>query len=259
MRRCPECGFTRAWQLADGRLKCRRCQQRYRPVTAWDAVRVSTATRRRLLELFVLGVPVYRQRFRPVASAPTAERFYRIVRACCALVEELREPFEGALECDETTFGGRRRGPPGWGAWGKVIVFGIVQRNGKVKAMPIAAHSQHAVMREIQAHTREGSLYYTDEWRAYATLKLRGEHVMIRKEKGRPRGRHHINGIEGFWSYAKNWLYAFRGVPREYFHLYLGEVCFRFNHRHEDLYARLYKLLRHTPFDDVRPILVRKR
>jgi transposase len=90
-------------------------------------------------------------------------------------------------------------------------------------------------------------------------LKLRGEHVMIRKEKGRPRGRHHINGIEGFWSYAKNWLYAFRGVPREYFHLYLGEVCFRFNHRHEDLFARLYKLLRHTPVDDVRPITIEKR
>ena len=47
---------------------------------------------------------------------------------------------------------------------------------------------------------------------------------MIRKEKGRPVGRDHINGIEGFWSYAKNWLYPYRGVPRQYFHLYLGEV-----------------------------------
>ena len=23
----------------------------------------------------------------------------------------------------------------------------------------------------------------------------------------------HINGIEGFWSYAKTWLYHYRGVP----------------------------------------------
>ena len=94
-----------------------------------------------------------------------------------------------------------------------MIVFGLVKRNGKVKAMPIAAHDRTSVMREIEAHTREGALYYTDEWQAYATLKLRGEHVMIRKEKGKPVGRDHISGIEGFWSYAKNWLYPYRGVP----------------------------------------------
>ena len=51
---------------------------------------------------------------------------------------------------------------------------------------------------KIEAHTREGALYYTDEWQAYAALKLRGEHVMNRKEKGRPVGCDHINGIEGF-------------------------------------------------------------
>jgi transposase len=53
-------------------------------------------------------------------------------------------------------------------------------------------------MREIRAHMREGSPYYTDKWQTYATLRTRGEHVMIRKEKGRPLGRDHISGIEGF-------------------------------------------------------------
>jgi len=212
-----------------------------------------------LLDLFVLGVPSYRQRFRSAVSAKTRERFYRLIRACCALAEELREPFEGAIECDETTFGGARHGKRGWGAGGKVIVFGLVQRNGMVKAMPIAAHSRQEVMGQIQAHTREGSLYYTDEWQAYATLKLRGEHVMIRKEKGQPVGRDHINGIEGFWSYAKNWLRPYRGVPRKYFHLYLGEICYRFNNRGKDLKPLLFKLLRNVSIQELKPILVRKR
>ncbi|WP_206098387.1 IS1595 family transposase [Oleiagrimonas sp. MCCC 1A03011] len=119
------------------------------------------------------------------------------------------KPFEGAIECDETTFGGARKGKRGWGAAGKVIVFGLVKRNGQVKAMPIPVHDRVSIMREIEAHTHEGALYYTDQWQAYATLKLRGEHVMIRKEKDRPVGRAHINGIEGFWSYAKNWLYPY--------------------------------------------------
>ncbi|WP_232314101.1 hypothetical protein [Ralstonia sp. A12] len=53
-------------------------------------------------------------------------------------------------------------------------------------------------MDQIQAHPREGSLYYTDARQAYATLRLRGDHVVVLKEKGKPVGRDHINGIEGF-------------------------------------------------------------
>jgi len=55
-------------------------------------------------------------------------------------------------------------------------------------------------------------------------MKLRGDHVVIRKEKGRPVGHDHINGIEGFGSYAKNWLYPYRSVPSKYSHLCLGKV-----------------------------------
>lgn len=259
MKKCPDCGGARHYELADGRLKCRRCGKRFRWRSAWDCSRLSEAKKHRLLEWFALGVPVYRQRFRQVASAPATERFYRLIRACMAQEEQLGEPLEGALEFDETTFGGARHGKRGWGAAGKMIVFGIIKRNGKVKAMPIAAHSRAEVMREIQAHTREGSLYYTDEWQAYATLRLRGTHVVIRKEKGKPVGRDHINGIEGFWSYAKNWLYPYRGVPQQYFHFYLGEVCYRFNHRDEDLKPLLVKLLKTTNASELDPILVQIR
>ena len=257
MKRCPDCGAGKAYKLSDGRLKCRACGKRFSWTSAWDSVRLSSRAKIRLLELFVLGVPVYRQRFDTSVSAKAKERFYRLCRACCAQVEHLREPFEGALECDETTFGGARHGKRGWGAAGKVIVFGIVKRNGQVKAMPIAAHCRADVMRQIQAHTREGSLYYTDEWQAYATLKMRGEHVLIRKEKGKPVGRDHINGIEGFWSYAKNWLYPYRGVPQKFFHLYLAEVCYRYNHREQDLKPLLRKLLQSTAIHELKPILVR--
>jgi transposase len=63
-----------------------------------------------LVQRFVWGVPVYRQRFFLVASRPATERFYRLTRLAMAHVEQLREPFDGNLECDETTFGGAR--PP---------------------------------------------------------------------------------------------------------------------------------------------------
>lgn len=180
-------------------------------------------------------------------------------RACCAQAEALREPFDGALECDETLFGGRRKGKRGWGAAGKVIVCGILQRNGRVQVFPVSARTGQTVIGLVQAHTSPGSLYYTDDWQAYASLAIRGEHIVVRKERGRPKGRDHINGIEGFWSYAKHWLYPYWGVPRKFFHLYLGEICYRFNHRQEDLYALLYQRLRTTPINEINPILVRIR
>lgn len=258
-RRCPECGHHWAYKLADGRFKCRGCGLRYTWHSAWSASRLSPAAKRRLLELFVLGVPVHRQRFRAVASLPASERFYRLIRACCAYAEELREPFEGALECDESTFGGARPGKRGWGAAGKIIVLGIVQRNGLVKAFAVNHRRGAEVIPLVRAHSKPGSLYYTDDWQAYASLRLRGEHIVIRKEKGRPKGRDHINGVEGFWSYAKHWLYPYRGVPRKFFHLYLGEICYRFNHRNEDLYPLLYKLLQSTPMNEINSMLVRIR
>ena len=86
--------------------------------------------------MFVLGVPAYRQRFRSDVSAPTRERFHRPLRACCAAAEQLREPFSGTVECDETTFGGARHGKRGWGGAGKVFVLARVQRHGHVKAIP---------------------------------------------------------------------------------------------------------------------------
>jgi transposase len=93
---------------------------------------LSEATKRRLLEYFVLGVPAYRLRFRSPVSLEATERFFRLCRRVLALAEECQQPFAGRIECDEAMFGGKRMGKRGWGAAGKVLVFGILQRNGRV-------------------------------------------------------------------------------------------------------------------------------
>lgn len=59
--------------------------------------------------------------------------------------------------------------------------------------------------------------------------------------------RSHINDIEPFWSYAKRRLNQFNGVPRHTFYLHLKETKFRFNHRRDNLYQELLKLLRTNP------------
>ena len=92
----------------------------------------------------------------------------------------------------------------------------------------------------IKEHTKQGSLYYTDEHTAYCTLDELGKHEVVTRSKDEyVRGNVHINGIEGFWSFAKNFLYAYRGVPKMYFPLYLKYIEFRYNHRNENMFELL--------------------
>ena len=45
---------------------------------------------------------------------------------------EMRQVFDGEVEIDESYFGGQRKGKRGRGAAGKVAVFGLLKRGGKV-------------------------------------------------------------------------------------------------------------------------------
>jgi len=215
--------------------------------TYWDRTNMSPYWKGHVVRFFVLGVPAYRLRHMVPVALATIERFYRVLRQAIytASLQELRR-VEGTVELDETMFGGRRAGKRGWGASGKSMVFGIYQRNGKVLTFPIASRARETLVPLITRHTKPGSLYYTDDWWAYTFLSIRGNHVVVTKDKGVPKGRDHLNGIEGFWSFAKHWLYQFRGVPRRYFHLYLKEVEWRFNHRNENLLPILRGLLNQT-------------
>lgn len=256
-KRCPKCNFSWAWQLADERFKCRRCGHRYAFQNVWNACRLSNRIKKRLLEFFVLGVPAYRLRFRGGADLGTIEKFFFLIRSVLCIIEQCAPMLDGIIECDEAMFGGHRKGKRGWGAAGKVLVFGMLKRNGLVRVMPISSREAETLLPLIQNNTKPGSLYYTDDWHAYGSLRVRGGHVVIAKDKGRPRGRDHINGIEGFWSYAKHWLYLYRGVPKKFFPIYLGEISFRFNNREKDLFPIIYRLLQQKTIKEINQLLVR--
>ena len=98
--------------------------------------------------------------------------------------------------------------------------------------------SAATLMTHIQSKTRKGSVYYTDAFRGYQSLRRFGVHRTVNHSKSMvdKKTKNHINGIEGFWSYAKHILYNYRGVSKYHFPMYLKEVEFRFNHRGENLF-----------------------
>lgn len=50
----------------------------------------------------------------------------------CCLEQQAHEIFDGAVELDESYFGGVRKGKRGRGPGDKVVVFGILERGSKV-------------------------------------------------------------------------------------------------------------------------------
>ncbi len=63
----------------------------------------------------------------------TAVRFFHKIRKKIAQVQQSRsKQFSDKIELDESYFGGVRKGKRGRGAAGKVAVFGILKRGGKV-------------------------------------------------------------------------------------------------------------------------------
>ena len=157
------------------------------------------------------------------------------------LAVEEKRPLLGELELDESYFGGKRKGKRGRGAAGKVAVFGILERDGRVYTVAVPDCKKETLMAKIEASTVKGSVFYTDEFTSYNDLSRFGKHVPIDHGVEFADGVAHINGIEGFWSYAKRLHRLCHGVDRENFPVYLAEYEFRYNHRDEHLPTLLFE------------------
>lgn len=187
---CSRCGYTRPWRLSSGRRRCPKCATTF--TRSSDRFRKVTLYLNRLIEYFCLGVPAYRLRFIVPLSQPILEKSFRFFRELIydeAMEELKRLMLEGTVEMDEALFGGRKKGKRGWGATGKHMVFGIYQRNGTVRTFPVSSREAPTLTPFIEQATKPGSLYYTDDWRAYASLAMRGDHVVVRKDKGQPKAK----------------------------------------------------------------------
>ena len=164
-------------------------------------------------------------------------------------VEEAR-PFAGEVEVDESYFGARRvRGKRGRGASGKTPVIGLLKRGGKVFTAIVENCSRQELMPIVKGQVLSQSTVYTDGWKSYDGLVLGGyKHHRIHHHRNQfARGKNHVNGIESFWSFTKLRLAKLRGIRHEYFILHLKESEWRFNHRHDNLYRLLLKILRSHP------------
>jgi transposase len=201
--------------------------------------RLSQYKQDRLLEHFVAGTTARCASSLVGVNFKTGGYYYLRLREIIALKieQESHEVFGGEIEVDESYFGGRRKGQRGRGAAGKIPVFGLLKRGGKVYTKIIPDASSATLFPIIERKVIPDSIVYSDCWRGYNVLDISDfKHFRINHSKlfHRPGflgadNKNHINGIENFWNQAKRHMRKFNGVPKANFGLFLKECEWRFN------------------------------
>lgn len=240
-RWCPRCEARPVYRLGAGRYRCRQCGYTFGDFTGtwFGQSRVAWRTWLWLLKLFELEVTARQAAQQTGVSYPTALRVYTAIRRAI-LAQEAPALLRHEVEADESYFGGQRRGVRGRGGLGKIPVFGVLERHGQVVVQVVPNVSQATLLDATVKLVKRGTLVYTDQYAGYDTLTCCGyRHLKVQHGRQFSRGKVHINGLEGFWSYAKGKLARHHGVAPHRFPLYLYEMQFRYNHRQADLFDLL--------------------
>ena len=102
----------------------------------------------------------------------TAAYYFKRLRELIAAhtEREANKVFAGEIEVDESYFGGHRKGNRGRGAAGKVPVFGLLKRGGKVYTKLIPDASSATLIPIIAKKVIPDSIVYSDCWKGYNAL-----------------------------------------------------------------------------------------
>ena len=195
--------------------------------------RLPASIQEELLQQFVAGATARVAAELLQINRNTATLYFRKLRELIAIRVAADTPFlSGEIELDESYFGGARKGQRGRGAAGKVIVFGLLKRGGKVYTLVVPDTKSNTLIPIIRQKIQPDSIVYTDCYRSYDVLDVSEfRHYRINHSEIFADHNNHINGIENFWNQAKRHLRRFNGIPRQQFPLFLKECEWRFNYR----------------------------
>jgi transposase len=192
--------------------------------------RLDSEHQKRLMEHFVAGTTARTAASLTGVNKNTACYYFQRLRKIIYQATEDTSPLAGEIEVDESYFGGIRKGKRGRGAAGKVPVFGLLKRGGKVYTKVIPDTKGATLKAIMEDRIVPDSIVYSDTYRSYNVLDVSAfKHYRINHSKLFADRKNHINGIENFWNQAKRHMRRFNGVSKATFPLFLKECEWRFN------------------------------
>ena len=161
--------------------------------------RLSQHKQNKLIELFVAGVTVRTSAELVNVNKNTAAFYFHRLRLLIYQNSLHLEMFEDEIKADESYFGGSQKGKRGRGAAGKVAVFGLLNRNGKVYTVAVPNTQSATLLPIIREQVKPDSIVYTDTYRSYDVLDVSEfSHFRINHSTHFAENHNHINGIENF-------------------------------------------------------------
>lgn len=212
--------------------------------------RLSQSKQHQLIKLFVAGATARASAQLVGVQANTAIKFFMNLRELIASKLPSYD-LSGEVEADESYFGGTRKGKRGRGSSGKVAVFGLLKRGGKVYTAIIPNVKTETLLPIIKEKVKPDSIVYTDTFKSYNALDVSDfHHRRINHSKLFANKHNHINSIENFWNQAKRHLRRFNGIKSSNFYWFLKECEWRFNGgNHKSLITQLKSWIKEDKFN----------
>jgi len=245
---CPHCGNTEKVYVIKGKsarkglYKCKKCRKQFTvtigtvfegshiPLSKWFAAFFLMSSSKK-------GISAHQLH-------RSLDMTYKSAWFMCHRIREamksgdFKSILSGKVEVDETYIGGKNKpGKRGRGAAGKTIVFGMVEREGNIKAKVVPDVKRATLHPIIVNNVAPGSLICSDELKSYNGLPPFLYHASVNHSRKEyvTAGDIHVNTAESFWALLKRGVHGtFHHIGADKVDMYCGEFSFRFDRRRDD-------------------------